>query len=489
MKKLLAIFLVFFGVIVLAACGESLFGNDASGVQPGSSNWDEDTKRMIATAAEIQNNNPADITVGKSCPMCGLENVTWRQATTDLGKSTAAGVHEHIYVDGAMSHDAEYLANISGKNSSVCIVFKNADISTTGCIYENGQDNVINIMGNGVITSSGARGDKGLFDLDGVNTTLNLYGGTYIYTGGETRGANAASYAAINTNSGNFQTVNLFNETTVGMEIADTGANTVSFNIWVSNAVFNMYGGVIRNGVSNTYYSGNVNIDGENAAFNMYDGKIQGGTYTENTHAVTGANVRIASGVFNMYGGVVSGGRTVTEGSAAVSGGGNLYITGDGSVHLFGGRIADGFAKQAGGNVFVYKGSLELSGTALVSGGTTVNGLGDDIMLGIQKDQTKKLVIRGGFCSGKVEAGSQSVEVGGTAELRNLIIKENAKLTVNADFAGSIRVKFPPQAVSDTIAEGNGVCTGSFSGNVIMEDGTALIGENTALVVISKLTD
>lgn len=487
MKKLLTLFLVFFILTTLSACGASSVSN--TGSQPGASNWDDATKKRIASALELQANDPSNVVAGTNCPMCGLDNVTWRQGTTDLGKLADAGMHEHIYVDGTMTHDAEYLANISGKNSSICIVFKNADISTTGCIYENGQDNVINIMGNGVITSSGAKGDKGLFDLNGANTTLNLYGGTYIYTGGETRGANAASYGAINTSADNFQTVNLFNETTVGMEIADTGANTVSFNVWVSNAVFNMYGGVIRNGVSNTYYGGNVNIDGEKATFNMYDGVIRDGRYTDDTHAVTGANVRVASGVFNMYGGVVSGGETVAEGSAAVSGGGNLYITGDGKAYLCGGKITDGFAKQAGGNIFVYKGSLELSGTALVSGGTTANGMGDDIMLGIQKDQPKTLIIRGGFCSGKVEVGSQSVEVGGSGKLDKLIIKEDAKLTVNADFTGSIRVKFPTQAVSNTISEENGACTGSFSGSVTMEDGTALTGENTTLVVTSKQTN
>ena len=125
------------------------------------------------------------------------------------------------------------------------------------------------------------------------------------------------------------------------------------------DALFNMYGGTIENGVAAV--AGNVLL--AYGTMNMYDGVISGGTAATSY----GGNLRVSSGnTFTMYGG------TIKNGTATENNGGNAYIS-SGTNRILGGTIENGWAKNHGGNIYLTGGELEITG-AKISGGCAFQG-------------------------------------------------------------------------------------------------------------------
>ena len=126
----------------------------------------------------------------------------------------------------------------------------------------------------------------------------------------------------------------------------------------------------------------------QGTTLNLYGGTltVTDKNYTQNAGVLQVGNSGNNPGVFNMYGGTISGG--------AANKGGNILIgTAAATMNLYGGSVVDGSVKtndtstdrNRGGNIYVYKGTLNVYGGIISGGMTTADdpnpGLGGDIYL------------------------------------------------------------------------------------------------------------
>lgn len=122
------------------------------------------------------------------------------------------------------------------------------------------------------------------------------------------------------------------------------------------SAVFNMYGGTIRDG--HATQGGNVLVG--HGSMNMYDGVITGGTAT-----TYGGNIRINSNnVVSLYGGEIANGLCTTVSNY----GGNIYMS-SGTLTMDHATLSGGCA-QHGGNLYVNSGTVNISNSTLTGGKT-----------------------------------------------------------------------------------------------------------------------
>ena len=224
-----------------------------------------------------------------------------------------------------------------------------------------------------------------LYNSDGTNSALNIYGGTIesnadnrMKSDGKTVLAGDLIYAgSVRVSAGGgVATVNLFDGTLSG---GNAKEGTVrGGNIALTNdSVFNMYGGTITGGVHKTNIGditggGNVSVGG-GSKFTMYGGTVSEG------QAVRGGNVYISAGAtFEMQDGTVENGKTVNSAAGKADGnGGNINAYGGAltdatttaNVIISGGNILNGYAENITGNLYLFNGDLKMSG-GTVSGAT-----------------------------------------------------------------------------------------------------------------------
>ena len=376
----------------------------------GGSNMPDEAWAEIVAAAEIQHAmTQLDPKTATSCPMCGAENITWVNAGPATFTQTPTA-DTHYYVSASVTN-AKYnwlQANTAGVDICLALV-GNPTLNLGGMVRagNTADGGVINIGGTGTLIGSGKNGDDlGLVTIQGKNNTLNLYGGTYIYTGdghnvkanqitgekdadgeytikGDVEFANAAAL----TLKGSNNTANIFPGVVIGPEEAPE-TQTYNVRVEVNTAsttnTLNMYGGTIRNGVSGIdnlggysiyrYASGNVTLNAQNTSkgsingsvvFNMYGGEIVGGTFEEGIGNQAGGNIAaVAKGgaTVNIYGG------SVKDGSAP-SNGGNIYINGAAcALNMYGGTVSGGYGYN-GGNIYSASAPIYLGEYALVEDG------------------------------------------------------------------------------------------------------------------------
>lgn len=376
----------------------------------GGSNIPEEAWAEIVDAAEIQHAmtqlNPATAT---TCPMCGAENIKWVDAS-DANFTKTPTEDAHYYVSKNVTN-AKYnwiQANSAGVDICLALV-GNPTLNLGGLLrLGNSADGcVLNVGGNGTLIGSGKNADDlGLLVIQGKNNTLNLYGGTYIYTGDGhitksnqvidgTKGEDGknilgdvefANSAAVTLKGGN-NVANIFSGVVIGPEETP---ETQTYNVRVEVATadttntLNMYGGTIRNGVSgidnlkgysvHRWASGNVTLNAQNTAksaingsvvFNMYGGEIYGGTFEEGIDNHAGGNVAAVAksgSTVNIYGGIIKDG-------TAPNNGGNIYVYGSASaLNMYGGTISGGRGYN-GGNIYSNAAPVYLSEYALIENG------------------------------------------------------------------------------------------------------------------------
>ena len=376
----------------------------------GGSNISDEAWAEIVKAAEIQHAmTQLDPTTATYCPMCGAENITWTDASSSTFNQTPTA-DAHYYVSKDMSNTKYNWIQTNAAGVDICLALVGDPTLNLGGLLRAGNSSdgcVINVGGNGTLIGSGAKAeDLGMVLIQGKNNTLNLYGGTYIYTGdGHNVKANQitgekdadgkytvkgdvefANSAALTLKGGN-NTANIFSGVVIGPEKAP---ETQTYNVRVEvNTVsttntLNMYGGTIRNGVSGIdnlngysiyrWASGNVTLNAQSSAkasingsvvFNMYGGEIVGGTFEEGIGNHAGGNIAaVAKGgaTVNIYGG------SVKDGSAP-NNGGNIYVYGATSaLNMYGGTISGGRGYN-GGNIYSNGSPVYLGEYALIENG------------------------------------------------------------------------------------------------------------------------
>ena len=377
----------------------------------GGSNVPDEAWEEMAKAADIQKKMAKLTASDTTCPMCGATGITWINAGTSTFSQTPTE-NKHYYVAADVSN-VKYnwiQANSAGVNICVALI-GNPTVNLGGLLRAgNASDGcTINIGGVGTVIGSGANAeDLGMILIQGKNNTLNMYGGTYLYTGdghnvkanqtidgskdaegnlikGDVEFANSAAV----TLKGADNTVNIYDGVVIGPEeVPETQTYNVRVEVAAEDATgtVNMYGGVIRNGVTGLdnlkgysiqrSASGNVTLNAQNtgksalnatAIFNMYGGEIYGGTHVEGISYNVGGNIAAVSkggSIVNIYGGSIRDGSSVNNG-------GNIYMAGsaDSQLNVYGGTVSGGYGYN-GGNLFVTSGATVYLGEyALIEDG------------------------------------------------------------------------------------------------------------------------
>ncbi len=214
-------------------------------------------------------------------------------------------------------------------------------------------------------------------DKNGVQrkATLNFYSGT-ISAAGTTTGSNGGAVSV-----STYGDMNIFGGTIIGATVDNNAAGQNALNARYGGSLYtdglvNMYGGVIKNGkcfntatektAAAEHMGGNVGISAASrACFNMYAGVIKDGV------ACDGGNVAVVTNTtgmskFNMYGGTVSHGHVdkqtyVKSGTPTTTGGngGNMWF--GGKALIAGGEILDGEASNDGGQILLNQNSSDLT--------------------------------------------------------------------------------------------------------------------------------
>ena len=329
-------------------------------------------KAVQMTANGVFNNGGI---VTAECPVCE-EEVQWAPVTADTYKlDDGEYTHWYLHADETISSNGSaprIITSVSG--SEICLHLNGktysqpASYTGQGAIVVAG-GTTMNIMGDGVVKGSGfyydpvKSGAGGAVDCRG---TLNIYGGTYMST---------ANYSAISLFGGSTVSVSMHAGTIQANPDVDTtvyplGNKATLVYLYGSTHTFNMYGGEIKNGQT-TDRGGNIRMSG--GTFNLCGGEIKNGVGNN-----LGGNINIAGGTFNMTGGTISGGKVNASGGSIGLTAGTLNISGgiiDGYLDMDNDGTADNNATN-GGLIYIYSGTVNISGTAELKNGMATNGSG-----------------------------------------------------------------------------------------------------------------
>ena len=265
--------------------------------------------------------------VTANCPVCN-ESVTWKDLNALMPSLTNNKITEsgHYY----LSDDANISTHFSiGDNVNVCLHLNGHNItSPVRAIYT--QYNVVNIMGEGIVTGGYINTDAAkshwasTVDCSG---NLNLYGGTYT-------GTSASAVVASRSNKEN--TISMYEGASIVRDANVPGLSVMVYHF----GDFIMYGGSISGGTS----SGGSNT-----------GSVAGNVY------IYGAKASYTP-VFAMYGGVIE------NGTAAL--GGNIYAAGPGAtIEIRGGSVLNGSVyAETGAKSVLVSGTPVISDLNLTSG-------------------------------------------------------------------------------------------------------------------------
>lgn len=332
------------------------------------------------------------------CP-CGCEKgfdeIQWR--VWGDGNKTPSGTYDwnkadHYLVESTLSPGSKGVLAGAGETGAkkIVVVFHKADSSAiyfgstltsnngarTNRIFEVPAGTTAWLVGdNATVWGPGTSGDVGGIIKVEKGATLSVDG---IKLRTRTDATNKPSQGGIIYNEG---TLTLDDCTVTGIEVTGNGGA-----IWSSGSVTLSGNTTVTGGTADN--GGNIYMNG--AALTMGDGV----TVKNGTAGQTGGNIALvynnAAARLTMTGGTVSGG--ISNGTGTVSddayydegyvpyltdyvyGGGNIFVFRACVASISGGTVSGGKAEACGGgNVFV-QGTLNVSGTAKLTGGTADKG-------------------------------------------------------------------------------------------------------------------
>ena len=159
-----------------------------------------------------------------------------------------------------------------------------------------------------------------------------------------------------------------------GGTIANGQAPNAGGNVKVGKfAKFYMYGGSIVDGTAST--SGSVGNGGNMNVDNGANFYMYGGTISGGTASASGGNIYSWKGTINLHDGLITGGTANATGSNR--GGGNIWLNAaNAKLNMYGGEISDGEAKRFGGNIYLdnASGKITMEGGVISGGKTTQHG-------------------------------------------------------------------------------------------------------------------
>lgn len=331
------------------------------------------------------------------CPCgCGLgyDEISWRVwGSSSLSSPYSWSAADHYLVSsnlgpgsagtltGTGESGAKKIVVVFHKSDSAAIYFgstltTSAGVARTNRIFVIPEGTTAYLIGdNATVWGPGTSAEAGGIVKVESGATLNATGITFRT---RTDATNVPSSGGIFYNAG---TLSLTDCAVTGTTITGNGGA-----IWSSGAV-TLSGSTTVSGGS-AVNGGNIYMSG--ATLTMGTGvTVQNGTASQ-----TGGNVALvysgSAAKLTMTGGIVSGGISNGDGTKSdadyygtsytpyledyIYGGGNLFVFRACTANISGGTVSDGTASACGGgNVFV-QGTLNVSGTAQLTGGTAIKG-------------------------------------------------------------------------------------------------------------------
>lgn len=267
---------------------------------------------------------PAPARAAATCPCCGenMDDIQWKSLPAD--RTLPAGHYratKNMELPRAYTSSGTATIDLNGCNLTT--------VENSRAFYVYAKTlTIIDTVGTGSISATGAINDNGGLFRVGKGATLNIYGGTY--TANELPAERKGGIMRV--------------EGTV-----------------------NMYGGTVTGGKTH-HHGGNVNVSyGE---FNLYGGTISGG---ETLDVGRGGNFYLTgNSTLNIYGGTVTGGKSAGAG-------GNIFAYNGVQVNLYGGTVTDGYGKAGGHDIYILgKGDNGYSNLNIYGG---IVGSGEDSLL------------------------------------------------------------------------------------------------------------
>ena len=254
-----------------------------------------------------------------------------------------------------------------------------------------------------------------------------------------------------------------------GGTIANGQAPNAGGNVKVGKfAKFYMYGGSIMDGTAST--SGAVgnggNMNVDNGAY-FY---MYGGTISGGTASASGGNIYSWKGTINLYDGLITGGKA--NANSSNRGGGNIWLNAaNAKLNMYGGVISDGEAKRFGGNIYLdnASGKITMEGGVISGGKTTQHG--GNIYASAGTVQMTGGVIKDGKANWDAEAAAHTAA---TNDGGNLYLS-GAK----AYFGGNAEVT----------GGSAGTATNQFGGNIYMTSAAELYLQDQAQITSGSAND
>ena len=475
------------------------------------------------------------------CPCnCGksFSEIQWRywgdseKTPTDTYQWDVAGV-DHYLVTSTLGPGAEGVLTGAGEDGAkkIVVVFHKPDSSA---IY----------FGSTLTSSAGVARTNRIFVIP-KGTTAYVVGDNATVWGPGTSAAaggivKVESGATLNATGVKFRTRTdatnvpssggiFYNEGTLSLTDCSVTGTTITGNggaIWSSGKVTLSGTTTIQSG--NAVQGGNIYMSGAELVMDT------GVTVKNGVASVNGGNIALVynntAAKLTMTGGTISGGVSNETGTVSnddyydegfvpylvdyVSGGGNIFVFRACTANISGGTVSDGTAAACGGgNVFV-QGTLNVSGTAKLTGGTAIKGGNiyafdrnpcTDADKNGEADKNPNLYayvnISGGEVTGGAAVGTASVTAlggtiyaygGGKNQTNNVGLKiTGGKVgggTANGDKGGSgaaIYVNNTVASLSNCTING-GTATransgGGLGGAIYQGSGSFTIGENTVI--------
>lgn len=238
------------------------------------------------------------------CAVC-QKTVAWTRLTADAHVNLVGGKHYYlaedlIYTGAAELKDEDtnndWFLTANGNGTTTCLHLNGHNVTATQHRVLQGSGGVLNIFGNGTVTgnysvaTNNIHGSTVSINTSGAGGTINLIGGSYV-TG------NSVHPISIAHNGGR---INMYCGATIKGN--PDGQSVYIGKATLVNAVFNMFGGTIEDGV--VYMTGASNTNGNTATFNLAGGKITGGLTVNSGSTVTVSGAPVVSGkVMELLGG------------------------------------------------------------------------------------------------------------------------------------------------------------------------------------------
>lgn len=304
----------------------------------------------------------------EKCEHCGVA-VTWTPLSREDIRDTASLTTGHYYV--AMEEDSyDSVVKRINADQTVCLYLNGKTLAGTTRGLDIKEGGTLNIMGEGRIIGRGTTaGVDGACCTIAKGGTLNQYGGTLSYVTYLQRHA---------TNGG----------------------------VVYVNGTFNLYDGVVENGITKQYHGGNIYV-GDTGEFNMYGGEVRNGTAE-----YAGGNIYVhATGILRQLGGSITGGTAKVAGDCVYNRG-TVILSGDSNCDGYFLNPNTGAGGPAYGDMIQIDG--DFSGEAAIEINSPSTGM--DIGNAPEGVISGKLYVLDSMCCGEIRDGNIVLVTSGYCE-------------------------------------------------------------------------